>query len=182
LRSYAAPSPSDIKRSVLLRLGIKNVIWLETGTFMGDTTELIAAEAKEVYTIEPDDALFAKANARFLNDSSIHVLHGLSEDVFPSLLQTLRGSVNFWLDAHYSGGITHKGPTDTAIYQELQCIESNLTRFDNVTVLIDDIRVFDPAIPEYVDYPDVNFLVDWARSNNLKWHIEHDIFVIKSSH
>ncbi|MBT0665560.1 hypothetical protein KI809_14725 [Geobacter pelophilus] len=181
LRGYASPSPSDIKRRVLLRLGTKNAIWVETGTFMGDTTALISEGSKEVYTIEPDNVLFEKANARFLNNPYIHVIHGLSEDVFPTLLPTLSGTINFWLDGHYSGGITHKGPTDCPVVEELLCIEKNLSKFNNVTILIDDIRCFDPSIPEYADYPDINFLVDWARKNALNWHIEHDIFVARST-
>lgn len=180
LRQYAAPSPAYIKRAVLLRLGVPNAVWVETGTFEGDTAALLALVAKEVHTIEPDRALFEKARARFHDNQRVHAIHGLSEEVFPSLLPTLSGTVNFWLDGHYSGGITHQGPTNCPVREELANIENNLARYDNVTVLIDDIRCFDPSIPEYADYPDVNFLVDWARKNNLHWHIEHDIFVAKS--
>jgi len=180
LRRYAAPSPSDIKRGALLRLGIRNGTWVETGTFMGDTTALISEEAKQVYTIEPENALFEKAKARFLNNPNIHVINGLSEDVFPELLPTLSGIVNFWLDGHYSGGITHQGPSDCPVADELQSIENNLEKFNEVLVLIDDVRCFDPSISEYSDYPSVDFLVDWARRNSLEWHIEHDIFVAKS--
>jgi len=53
-------------------------------------------------------------------------------------------------------------------------------KFNEVLVLIDDVRCFDPSISEYSDYPSVDFLVDWARRNSLEWHIEHDIFVAKS--
>jgi hypothetical protein len=179
-RRYAAPSLAHIKRAVLLRNGVTKGTWVETGTFLGDTAELLARDAKEVYTIEPDMALFEKANARFQGKPSIHVIHGLSENILSTLLPTLSGTINFWLDGHYSGGITHKGPIDCPVREELLQIEKNLDRYDNVTVLIDDIRCFDPSIPEYADYPDLNFLVDWARKNKLHWHIEHDIFVAKS--
>ncbi len=181
LRQYASPSPAHIKRAVLLRLGAPDGVWVETGTFMGDTALLLADQAKEVYTIEPDRALFEQAKARLQGSQKIHVIHGLSEDVFPTLLPALSGTVNFWLDGHYSGGITHQGPTDCPVREELRNIEHNLSHFSNVTVLIDDIRCFDPSIPAYVDYPDVNYLVDWARKNNLHWHIEHDIFAAKTS-
>ncbi|MDD5329776.1 MAG: hypothetical protein PHX38_07215 [Sulfuricella sp.] len=180
-RDYASPSPSWIKRRVLLRAGEKNATWVETGTFLGDTTALLALESKAVHTIEPEQTLFRQAEARFRDNPCIHVIHGLSESVFPILLPTLRGKVNFWLDGHYSGGITHQGPTDCPVRDELANIEKNLALFESVTVLIDDIRCFDPSIPLYADYPDVNYLVDWARKNNLRWHIEHDIFVAKST-
>ena len=179
-RKYAAPSLAHIKRSVLLRLGYPNAVWVETGTFMGDTAALLAVHSKAVYTIEPDLALFEKAALRFSNESKVKPLHGLSEDVFPKLLPTLSGVVNFWLDGHYSGGITHKGPTDCPVRAELQNIEANLSRFEKVAVMIDDMRCFDPSIPEYADYPNLDYLVDWARKNGLSWNIEHDIFLAKS--
>ena len=180
-RGYESPSPSWIKRGVLLRLGAKNATWVETGTFLGDTSALLAPGSNAVYTIEPDRALFERAQARFNGDSRIHVIHGLSEDVLPRLLATLNGKVNFWLDGHYSGGITHQGPTDCPVREELASIEANLSRFESVTVLIDDIRCFDPSNPLFADYPDLNYLVDWARKNGLRWHIEHDIFVARSN-
>ena len=179
-RSYESPSPPWVKRSVLLRVGTKGATWVETGTFMGDTAALLASESKAVYTIEPERSLFEQAVKRFRSDSRVHVIQGLSESVFPTLLPKLSGKVNFWLDGHYSGGITHKGPTDCPVRDELENIENNLSHFESVTVLIDDIRCFDPTIPQYADYPDLDYLVDWARKNNLRWHIEHDIFVAKS--
>lgn len=176
-RGYASPSPSWIKRSVLLRSGAKNATWVETGTFLGDTAALLAKEAREVHTIEPEHSLFERAKERFRDEPRIHVIHGLSENIFPSLLPTLEGKVNFWLDGHYSGGITHKGPTDCPVRDELANIEKNLPRFESVVVLIDDIRCFDPSNPQFADYPGVDYLVDWAKRNNLRWHIEHDIFI-----
>ena len=179
-RGYESPSPSWIKRSVLLRIGAKNATWIETGTFMGDTAALLAPQSKAVYTIEPEQSLFEQAEARFRNDPHVNVIHGLSESVLPTLLPTLSGKVNFWLDGHYSGGITHQGPTDCPVRDELANIQKNLSHFESVIVMIDDIRCFDPTIPLYADYPDLDYLVDWARKNNLRWHIEHDIFIAQS--
>lgn len=179
-RNYEAPSPSWIKRSALLRLGQRDAIWVETGTFLGDTTALLVSTSAAVYTIEPDRALFERATTRFRDDGRVHVIHGLSETVFPTLLPSLDGRVNFWLDGHYSGGITHQGPTDCPVREELSNIEKNLPHFESVVVLIDDIRCFNPTIPLYADYPSIDYLVDWARANGLSWHIEHDIFVAKS--
>jgi len=175
-RSYSSPSPAHIKRSVLLRLGVPNATWVETGTFLGETAELLASHSKAVYTIEPEATLYKQAAQRLANNQKIHVIHGLSEKVLPDLLPGLSGTVNFWLDGHYSGGITHQGPVDCPVRDELMHIENNLSRFDDVVVLIDDIRCFDPSIELYADYPDLNYLVDWARRNGLKWSIEHDIF------
>jgi hypothetical protein len=180
LRGYASPSPAHIKRAVLLRLGLPDAVWIETGSFMGDTTEILAKNAGRVYTIEPDKALYENVSRRFQGNQSIHVIHGLSENIFPNLLPTISGSVNFWLDGHYSGGVTHQGPIDCPVRDELLNIENNIGNFTNITILIDDVRCFDPLQAEYRDYPDVDYLVNWCRRNNFSWHIEHDIFVARS--
>jgi hypothetical protein len=104
-------------------------------------------------------------------------IHGLSEDIFPELLPKLKGKINFWLDGHYSGGLTHKGPKDCPLKEELLAIESNISNYDYVIILIDDVRCFNPSIKEFADYPHLNYLVDWAKKNDLNWYIEHDIFI-----
>jgi len=178
-RAYAAPSPNTIKRSVLERNGIPGATWVETGTFKGNTTAFLAGIGGAVYSIEPEPTLFANAERRFAGDDRITILNGPSEKIFPDLLPTLSGDINFWLDGHYSAGVTFKGDIDTPIIAELDEISRNLDRFGRMTVLIDDLRCFDPDIPEYAEYPSLDYLVDWARENGFKWSIEHDIFIAR---
>jgi len=178
-RMFSAPSPTYIKRSILRRNGNPFSIWVETGTFQGDTTQFLADTAKVVHSIEPEPTLFKLAAERFKSTPNVQLHFGLSENVLPDLLQELTGDVNFWLDGHYSGGITHKGPIETPIVQELETIERYREHFAPLSVMIDDIRCFHPHIQEFSSYPDLEFIVDWARKNSLKWHIEHDIFVAK---
>ncbi len=52
-----------------------------------------------------------------------------------------------------------------------------MTQFDAVTVLVDDVRCFDPSQTEYAQYPSRSTLVAWADRLDLWWIIEHDIFV-----
>jgi hypothetical protein len=168
------------KQKVLLRNGLRDATWVETGTYMGDTTSVLSKVAKMVYSIEPEPALFSKAEQRFSNTSNVKIIKGLSEDVFPKLLPTLSGNVCFWLDGHYSAGITFKGPQETPIIDELTGIGRNITQMGKVVVMVDDVRCFDPSNPEFSAYPPVGFLVDWARKHNLTWHIEQDIFIAKN--
>jgi hypothetical protein len=179
-RKYAAPSPHFIKQACLIRNSIPNATWVETGTYLGSTTRLLSKHASIVYSIEPEPTLFANAKRYFDNFNNVEILNGTSEDIFPTLLPKITGNVNFWLDGHYSAGITFKGPKDTPIIDELKSISAHLSHFKKLTVLVDDIRCFNPHISEYSTYPSVDFLVDWARVNNLRWHIEHDIFVAKN--
>lgn len=179
-RLYQAPSPQFIKKAVLLRNALFNATWVETGTYLGETTKFLSENGKFVYSIEPESNLCARATLKFKKYSNIKIIKGLSEDVFPQLLPTLSGSVNFWLDGHYSAGITFKGPQDTPILDELKIITNNISKYDFICVMIDDVRCFNPNQAEYRTYPPLNALVDWAENNNLIWNIEHDIFVAKT--
>ena len=178
-RRYIAPSPPHIKRSVLLRFGIPDGIWVESGTFLGDTTDLLSQNCTMVYSIEPEPSLYKKACLRFAKQANVEILHGTSETQLPNLLTRLSGNVSFWLDGHYSAGITFKGFQETPIIEELRAIADALPRLGSVNVLIDDIRCFEPSLPQNAGYPTRNFLVDWANTNGLTWHIEHDIFIAK---
>jgi len=178
-RLYAPPSPQCVKDCVLLRNGIPGATWVETGTYLGDTAALLSRHAPQVYSIEPAPALFAQAERRFHAVPNVRILSGTSEDQLPRLLPQLSGDINFWLDGHYSAGMTYQGAVDTPIVDELKCIETHQTRFSNIVVLIDDIRCFDPAVKEFAQYPPLDFLVDWAHRNGFGWHIEHDIFVAR---
>ena len=163
----------------MYRNGIPNGIWIETGTYLGATTEYLSKFALEVYSIEPEPTLFKNAELKLKEIKNIKLIHGVSEEIFPILLSKIYGDVNFWLDGHYSEGVTYKGIVDTPIVEELKYIEIHMSQFNKICVMIDDVRCFNPGDDPDSAYPKLQYLVDWARSNNLKWHIEHDIFIAK---
>jgi hypothetical protein len=179
-RRFSAPSPHFIKQACLARNGVPGASWVETGTYLGQTTQVLSTLAPHVYSIEPESTLFANASKYFSDTPNVEILLGTSEDILPALLPKLNGDINFWLDGHYSAGPTFKGSQDTPILNELQCIEDNLDHFGKICVLIDDIRLF--ALPDrnYSGYPSIDVLVDWSTKLHLDWHIEHDIFVARN--
>jgi hypothetical protein len=180
-RQYAAPSPTKVKHQVILRNGIPNAIWIETGTYKGDTSKILAKNAQQVFTLEPAEILYEAAASRFKAIPNINVIFGSSEEVFPNLLPKVSGEVNFWLDGHYSTGITYQGQQDCPLIEELIQIEKNISNFSQLVIMIDDIRYcINPKIHQFTGYPKIDFFVDWAKNNDLYWHIEHDIFIIKS--
>jgi len=60
-RGYAAPSPPHVKHALLLRVGMPEETWIETGTYLGDTTALLARRARMVYSIELEPKLYERA-------------------------------------------------------------------------------------------------------------------------
>jgi hypothetical protein len=178
-QKWASPAPNFVKWAVFMRYAQPNSIWVETGTYKGDTTNYLRTIGSTVYTIEPSEILFNNAVQRFKKYQNVSVLNEISETAFPKLLPTLSGSINFWLDGHYSSGITHLGPNETPIEQELLEIEKNIKNFSKISIFIDDVRCFSPHLIEFKNYPKLKYLVDWAEKNSLIWTIEHDIFIMK---
>ncbi len=176
-KKYKSPSPHFIKQSVLCRESIDDAIWIETGTYLGETTKILSRIAKEVYTIEPEPSIFLKAQRHLKKYKNINVINGTSEQVLPNLLIKIRGNVNFWLDGHYSAGITYQGENDCPVLFELNAIKQNIDNFDKVKIFIDDIRCFNKNLEEYTSYPNKDELVNWCRENNFEWYIEHDILI-----
>jgi len=176
---YLDNAPQGIKESVFHKYGITNAAWVETGTYLGTTTKFLCRNFPHVYTIEPGLDLYQTACARF-SGMNVTLFNGVSENILPELLPTLSGNINFWLDGHYSAGVTFKGEKDCPVEDELSAIEKSLSNFDKLTILIDDVRCFLPSNSAYsADYPSIDYLIDWARKLNMRWRIEHDIFIMQ---
>jgi len=178
-RGFSVPCPKFVKDAVLVRQNLSNSTWIETGTAYGDTTQMLAQIATKVYTIEPEPSLFEKARQRFSKNSKVVVVNDISENALSPILKSVEGNICFWLDGHYSGGVTYAGPNDTPLVEELIQIETQLNRFPEVMIAIDDIR-YCGKHHLYGEYPSLDYLVDWSRKNSLDWHIEYDIFIAKT--
>lgn len=178
-RGFAAPSPDHVKRRVLLRLAMPGTTWVETGTFRGEATVLQAGVARRVVSLEPEPALHAAAVRRFASTLKVEIVNATSEQAYESLLPALDGPVCFWLDGHFSGGPTFKGPSDTPVLHELAVIATQLPRWPQALVLVDDLRLFTGRVHSYGEYPQPRVQVAWAEDQGPDWQIEHDIFVAR---
>ena len=176
-RQCTNPPPSIIKHKILLRNGIKGANWIETGTFTGETTKVLSKNYPRVHTIEASKECLQIAKGYVGRKSNINFYQGTSEDLFESILQKQKGSINIWLDAHFSSGITYQGFNLSSIISELLSISKNINKFDQIAVFIDDIdgHFFDPK-----SYPKIDYYVEWANNNKLKWLIENNIFIAKT--
>jgi hypothetical protein len=116
---------SDYKNATI-RNYAKNLylqVLVETGTCFGDAIAGVREAFEEIYSIELSSELYEGARERFVDDFHVHLFQGDSAIVLPTLLPHLLSKrCLFWLDAHYSGGVTARGPIDTPIVQELDAI------------------------------------------------------------
>lgn len=122
-------------------------IFIESGTGLGGTTASAAKYFKEVYSIELEESLYARACERFKDVSHVHLLHGDSGKILPSLLASLKDKkILFWLDGHYSGKGAGSEISTTPIMQELRAIaDAGIT---NAVILVDDICCFSPPVAD----------------------------------
>jgi hypothetical protein len=172
---YRENPPHFVKKNIFIKYALVNSDWVETGTYKGNTTRFLSKRFPHVYSIEPDVELYKKACYRF-KGKNVTLFNGISENVLPKLLPKLRGNLNFWLDGHYSEGITFRGKKDCPIIDELNAIEINFDNFKKLSIFIDDVRLF---LSSTYDYPSIDYLVDWTRRLDMKWRIVNDIFIIE---
>ena len=177
---FSSPSPQFIKTQVLKRNGTQSGTWVETGTYLGDTTKFLANNfpKSKIFSLEPQKSIFKFAKFRLRRKANVEIINGSSEEKFEEILHKLVGPVNFWLDGHFSGDITYQGESISPIIKELNLIEKYKARMGDLAVLIDDIRDFDEDLNS--GYPSRDSLVAWANKNDLKWNIEQDIFIAKT--
>jgi hypothetical protein len=112
---------------------------VETGTFQGDTSALLARSFGSCTTIERHDELYAQAHERFLNDDRITVVHGSSRDQLAKTLPSVDVGCFFWLDAH--GVYDHQGEDreENPLLAEIDTILTNRPGSMSV-IAVDDAR------------------------------------------
>ena len=183
-RNFSSPSPDVIKNQILINNNLKDSLWIETGTYYGETTKLLSKISKKTISIEADKNLFEISNKILKNFKNVEILNGKSEDLLDKVISK---NLNFknvciYLDAHLCQDHLKNTKTfgnentATPILNELEIITKYLANFEKIVVLIDDIRLFQG---KFQNYPDKNALVNWCKENNFLWEIEQDIFICK---
>jgi len=183
-RNFCPPSPEFIKQQILKNNNLENSLWIETGTYYGNTTSYLSKISEKVISIEADLRLADLAQEKFKNVDNIEVLHGKSEELLRDILinNYRYKNICIYLDAHLCHDHLNNKKTfgnennGTPIKLELEFIESQMNNFDNLNLLIDDIRLFNS---NFQNYPDNNYLVKWCQKNNFNWEIQQDIFIAR---
>ena len=151
--------------------------FIETGTYLGDMVYATRNLFDDIYSIELSPELYDRARLRFNGYKHIWNLKGDSTVVLPDLLLRLGKPALFWLDGHYSAGVTARGDKNTPILEELNHIFSH--SITSHVVIIDDARMFTGQS----DYPTLEQLKQFVSSNgpNYECEVANDLIRITPS-
>jgi hypothetical protein len=112
-------------------------IFVETGTYYGNTTKWASTQFTQVFTIELSEYLYNMTKEQLLLKGNIIPNLGDSRVVLPQILKEIDGNIVFWLDGHYSAGVTAGADDPCPLMEELEII---LRRNNDDVILIDDAR------------------------------------------
>jgi hypothetical protein len=141
----------ETKRKIIISIADKydcTDVFIETGTYMGDTVEYLKNSFSKLISIELSKELAEKAKKRFAEESKVQIIQGDSAKQLSAILAAISTPVVFWLDGHYSSEFqagneyiaTGKGEKDTPIMEELLQIARHPVK--KHLILIDDARLF----------------------------------------
>jgi len=150
-------------------------VFFETGTYLGNTVFGVKDFFEEVYSVELSEQLSRLARQRFVRDGHVRIINEDSSIALESFIKDLQRPAIFWLDAHYSAGITAKGKLQTPVRDELRAIFSNPLK--SHYVLIDDVKDFNGQN----DYPTVAEILEMVQLYGAKAYqtkVLGDVFLI----
>jgi predicted O-methyltransferase YrrM len=147
--AWGGPFNGQLVRQALFRDIIVNIrphAIVETGTYLGTTTNFLADTGLPIYSVEADPRNYGFARARFWRRRNVTLLQGDSRETLQKLIggplrALASSSLFFYLDAHWND--------DLPLAEELELVFS---RCSAAVVMIDDFQVpFDEGYG-YDDY------------------------------
>jgi len=167
--------PHAVKRKMIDEYRIKHNcdILVETGTYLGDMIYFNLDKFKKIFSIELSENLANMSKNIFKNKKHVKILIGDSGIKLKEVILELDSKSLFWLDGHYSGGLTAKGESNCPVLKELDIIfNNNIYRH---IILIDDANAFDGKN----DYPNKEEIENIATQNNYNYFIKNNSFILE---
>ena len=146
--------PKDVVTSILNMIDCN--VFIETGTYRGQTSIWASNHFKEIHTIEFSKEIHAIAKENIkASGKKIHLYFGDSRSNLDKIYKSKSESALLWLDAHWCSGLSYGEEDQCPLIDELDVI--NKANHDDI-ILIDDARLFaaPPPLPnETKYYPDL---------------------------
>ncbi|WP_371364155.1 hypothetical protein SRRS_49980 [Sporomusa rhizae] len=147
---------------------------IETGTYLGTTVWSVRNYFRRIISIELGQDLYERAKKLFESLEHVSIIKGDSGKVLPIVLDFIDKPCLFWLDGHYSEGITACGDIQTPIIQEIEAVFAHPVK--QHVILIDDARLFVGKD----DYPKLDEFIQHVKriNNNVNVEVVDDIIRI----
>ncbi|AYV86323.1 MAG: hypothetical protein Solumvirus4_21 [Solumvirus sp.] len=119
-----------------------NQYLIETGTYLGEAIQdALDAGFEKVISIELAEKLADGAKKKYEDYKNVEIHQGSSASGLFKIIEPIKKPITFWLDAHYSGGVTtHDPKLINPILEELKQIAKHPIKTH--TILVDDVRLF----------------------------------------
>ncbi len=137
---------TDIVNKILISQLPKKII--ETGTWVGNTTNFLSNFNSEVYSIESNSSFYALSLLRFSKKENVFIINGSSDDVINNF-DNFKENIFVYLDAHWEEFV----PLDYEL--------NHLKNFNDVIVLIDDFKVEQTPGWKYDKYNDIELSLEY---------------------
>jgi len=123
-----------------------NDVFVETGTYRGDTLEFVRKSNtfQFLHSIELSESFYKTCANRFLNDKNVNIYQGNSRYDLTNIIQSMDKEITFWLDSHWSGGHVDIGcdpELKCPVLHELEQIKNHPIKTH--TIMVNDIRLMD---------------------------------------
>ena len=116
-------------------------VFIEAGTFLGNTAMRCSRDFRRVITMELDPHLFRQAQSYLANRQNVLCLEGDALKLLPSVLDEsdVHDTLVF-LDGHFSGGVTAHGDFAEPACEEIAVLAGHRDKIN--AVIVDDFRCF----------------------------------------
>ena len=132
-------------------------VFLETGTFRGDTISEIAnnnsCNPKKLISLELSDVFFHRCVDRFAQNPNVAIHKANSKYDLYDIIKNIDSPITFWLDSHWSGtpDVGCDVETICPVLEELEQIKQH--HIKTHTIMIDDIRLMNLRDNKHEGFP-----------------------------
>ena len=120
-----------------------NNVFIETGTYKGETLDIVLHKYTEIHSIELSDTFYNNCKNKYMNCPTIQLHKGNSKYDLYNIIEHINTPITFWLDSHWSNvdNVGCDAETHCPILYELEQIKRH--PINTHTIMIDDIRLMD---------------------------------------
>lgn len=162
-------------------------MFVETGTYKGNTARWAAKNFSKVITIEKDDQRYSAFKQSIDGKiNNIDALHGDSSSKIETIVNLVKGQKTlYWLDAHPMQVTDASDKLQIPLLQELRHI---LTHKTEVFILIDDARfILSHGLCHYngIPYPDMTDITDLVKNVDPDYTVSYcqdNLLIVPTKH